>query len=146
MDACSQCPHPNDCLKVGACLDDINGVDIARRMTPRLMTPAQANAAMKEMVAGQSKRQFTQGKSPIVTGRKLRKHCVAYPTYGVEIARLSERNIANVNARKSANQHMKRLTAEFCFKRLHRMTPDNIYQYGSGLILHAKIIIGESAG
>ena len=132
MDACSQCPHPNDCLKVGNCLDDLNGADIARRMTPRLMTPAQANAAMAAMVAGQSKRQFTHGKFPIVTPRKLRKHCAAYSTYGAEIARLSEKNIANVNARKSANQHMKLLTAEFCSKRLHRMTPDNAFRYQSG--------------
>jgi hypothetical protein len=126
MDACSQCPHPNDCLKVGACLDDINGADTARRMTPRLMTPAQANTAMSAMVAGQSKRQFTQGKSPIVTPRKLRKHCASYPTYGAEIARLSEKNIANVNARKSANSRTRRLTAVVCMKGLHQMTPDNI--------------------
>jgi hypothetical protein len=96
------------------------------------MTPAQANAAMAAMVAGQSKRQFTHGRSSIVTRRKLSQHCASYPTYGAEIARLSEKNIANVNARKSANQHMKRLTAEFCFKGLHRMTPDNSFRYESG--------------
>jgi hypothetical protein len=24
MDACSQCPHTNDCLKMGSCLDEVN--------------------------------------------------------------------------------------------------------------------------
>jgi hypothetical protein len=125
---CSECPHQNDCQKVGSCLNDINAQYLATRRSrfPRLMTPAQANAAMAAMVAGQSKRQFTQGKSPIVTSRKLRKHCASYSTYGAEIARLSEKNITNVNARKSANSRSHRLTAVMCMKGLHRMTPDNI--------------------
>jgi hypothetical protein len=44
MDTCSQCPHPNDCLKVGSCLDELNAPFIETRQAPRLMTPEQANA------------------------------------------------------------------------------------------------------
>jgi hypothetical protein len=81
---------------------------------------------MAAMVAGQSKRQLTHGKTPIVTPRKLRKHCASYPTYGAEIARLAEKNVAIVNARKSANSRTHALTAVTCMKGLHQMTPDNI--------------------
>jgi hypothetical protein len=126
MDACNRCPHARDCLNVSSCLDDLNAPLIASGQFPRRMTPAQANAAMAAMVAGQSKRQFTHGRSPIVTPRKFSKHCASYPTYGAEIARLSEKNIANVNARKSANSRTRRLTAVMCMKGLHQMIPDNI--------------------
>jgi hypothetical protein len=51
MDACSQCPHPNDCLKVGSCLDEVNARYLAehRNQFPRLMTSAQANIFMARL-------------------------------------------------------------------------------------------------
>jgi hypothetical protein len=52
MDACNQCPHPNDCLKVGACLDDLNAPLIASGQFSRLMTPSQANEFMAALRAG----------------------------------------------------------------------------------------------
>ena len=54
MDACSQCPHPNDCLKVGSCLDELNAPFIKIREAPRLMTPEQANTCIAVMREGKS--------------------------------------------------------------------------------------------
>ena len=36
---CDLCPHQNDCLNVGACLDVINAPLITSRQFPRRMTP-----------------------------------------------------------------------------------------------------------
>jgi hypothetical protein len=59
---CSDCPHQNDCQKIGSCVSDINAQYLAtgRSRFPRLMTPAQANAAMAA----------TRPFSPISTGGK----------------------------------------------------------------------------
>jgi hypothetical protein len=43
MKNCAICPHQNDCLKVGACLDDLNAPLIASGQFPRRMTPDQAH-------------------------------------------------------------------------------------------------------
>ncbi len=95
MKSCAICPHQNDCLKVGACLDDLNSHWIAQRKFPRLMTPSQANAAMAALRKGTAVRRFTNcGKPPIVTRTKFNKHCAAYPGYGAEAQRLAKENEA----------------------------------------------------
>jgi hypothetical protein len=38
MDCCSRCPHPNECLKVGACLDELNAAFVETTQPPRSMT------------------------------------------------------------------------------------------------------------
>jgi hypothetical protein len=60
---CANCPHQNDCLKVGSCLDDINAQYLATRPNqfPRLMTPAQATTFMNRLRAGEAVRRMTNG-------------------------------------------------------------------------------------
>ena len=85
MDACSQCPHPNDCLKVGSCLDELNAPFIKIREAPRLMTPERANASMAALREGKTLRRFTNGGKfgpAIVSLKKLKKHCALYPEMG----------------------------------------------------------------
>ena len=67
MEACSQCPHPNDCLKVGSCLDDLNARYLAehRNQFPRLMTSTQANIFMARLRAGESVRRMTSGSKKV---------------------------------------------------------------------------------
>jgi hypothetical protein len=97
MDACSQCPHSNDCQKVGSCLDDINAKSLATRPNqfPRLMTPAQANRCTALLREGWSLRRLYNGGNkgkPIVTPGKLQNHCAAYPEWGAEALRLAKEN------------------------------------------------------
>jgi hypothetical protein len=47
-------PHPNECLKVGACLDELNAPFVETRQPPRRMTPEQANAAMAALREGKT--------------------------------------------------------------------------------------------
>jgi hypothetical protein len=61
MDACSQCPHSNDCQKVGACLDDINVPWIAKDLHPRFMIPAPATTFMNRLRSGESQRRLVDG-------------------------------------------------------------------------------------
>jgi hypothetical protein len=85
MDACTQCPHPNDCLKVGACLDDINAPLIASGQFPRRMTPAQANEFTTALREGKTLRRITNGGKfghAIVPLRKFKNHCALYPDWG----------------------------------------------------------------
>ena len=65
MDACSQCPHANDCLKVGACLDDLNAPLIASGQFPRRVTPKQANEFKAALRAGRTRKRISGG------GKKL---------------------------------------------------------------------------
>jgi hypothetical protein len=77
MDACSQCPHLNDCLKIGSCLDDLNAPLITSGQFPRRMTPAQAKEFMAALREGKTLRQITNsGKlgPAIVSLTKLKKH------------------------------------------------------------------------
>ena len=60
MDACSLCPHANDCLKAGSCLDELNAPFIKINQT-RLMTPKQASAFMAAMREGKTLRWITNG-------------------------------------------------------------------------------------
>jgi hypothetical protein len=97
MDACSQCPHSNDCLKVGACLDDINAQYLATRPNqfPQLMTPAQATTFMNRLRAGEAMRHMVNGGTlgkPVCSQTKFKKHCAAYTTWGAEAARLAKEN------------------------------------------------------
>jgi hypothetical protein len=97
MDACSQCPHPDDCSKVGACLDDINAQYLATRRSrfPRLMSPAQATAFMSRLRGGESIRRITGGGKlgpAVVPLSKLKKHCALYPEWGAEVTRLARVN------------------------------------------------------
>jgi hypothetical protein len=95
MDACSQCPHSKDCLKVGSCLDDLNAPFIASRQFPRHMTPGQANEFMAVLREGKTIRRITgAGKlgPAIVSLTKLKKHCALYPEWGAEVTRLARVN------------------------------------------------------
>jgi hypothetical protein len=91
MDACSQCPHPNECLKTGACLDELNAPFVETRQPPRRMTPEQANTCMAALREGKTIRRFTNGGKfgpAIVSLNKLKKHCALYPEWGEEAMRL----------------------------------------------------------
>jgi hypothetical protein len=107
METCSQCPHPTDCLKVGACLDDLNAPLIASGQFPRRMTP-QANQFMAGLRAGRTVKRMTNGGrcGPVIASlEKFRTHCELYPTWGAEALRL-----AGANAK--AADHLKgRLTS-----------------------------------
>ena len=95
MDCCSQCPHPNECLKTAACLDDLNAPFVETRQPPRRMTPEQANAAMAALREGKTLKRFTNGRKfgpAIVSLTKLKKHCALYPEWGAEAMRLAKAN------------------------------------------------------
>jgi hypothetical protein len=50
MEACNQCPHANDCMKVGSCLDD-------KRASHRVGTiPAAHDASSGQQVHGSTAR------------------------------------------------------------------------------------------
>src|ERR1700738_2834310 len=82
-DACSQCPHTNDCLKMGSCLDEVNARYLAehRNQFPRLMTSAQASISMARLRAGETVRRMTSGSKKIgkalVPYNKYKNHCSA---------------------------------------------------------------------
>jgi hypothetical protein len=130
MDACSQCPHPNDCLKVGACLDDLNAPWLAKDLPPRLMSPTQASAFMARLQAGESVRRMTCGSKDVgkalVTRNKYKKHCAAYPQWGAEVERLAKINTKAADILKSINSAKRRKTQEVCLKGLHPMKGDNL--------------------
>jgi hypothetical protein len=116
MDVCSQCPHPNDCLKVGACLDHLNAPLIASGQFPRRMTPAQANEFMAALRAGRSLRRISGGLKKfgpaIASPKKFRTHCELYPTWGAEALRLAAANAKAADILKGLPR--RRLT--HCFK------------------------------
>jgi hypothetical protein len=110
MDACSQCPHPNDCLKVGACLDDINAQYLVTHSNqfPRMMTPAQATTFMGRLRAGVSLRRVTNGGKfgkPVCSREKFKTHCAAYSEWGAEAKHLT---VANAKAADSLKGSTKR--------------------------------------
>jgi hypothetical protein len=95
MEACNQCPHPNDCLKVRACLDDINAPLIATGQFPRRITPAQASELMSALRVGRSLRRTCAGGKlgpAIVPRKKLKYHCALYPEWGEQAMRLAKAN------------------------------------------------------
>jgi hypothetical protein len=109
MDACSQCPHPHDCMKVGACLDDINARYLAtgRSRFPQLMSPAQATALMGRLRGGESMRRITGGGElgkAICSPGKVKKHCAAYPEWGTEVTRLARVNSKAANSLKGSGK------------------------------------------
>lgn len=104
MDACNQCPHPNDCLKIGSCLDDLNAPLIATGQFPRRMTPAQANDLMSALRVGWTLRRTCGGGKlgpAIVPLRKLKRHCALYPEWGEQAMRLAKANAKAADALKS---------------------------------------------
>jgi hypothetical protein len=131
MDACSQCPHSNDRLKVGSCLDDINAQYLATRPNqfPRLMTPAQASRCTALLREGWTLRRLYNGGhqgKPIVSPGKLHDHCAAYPEWGAEVLRLAKVNAKAADILKSVNSPKRKQTKEICLKGLHPMKGDNL--------------------
>jgi hypothetical protein len=95
MDACSQCPHANDCLKVGSCLDDLNAPWIAANNFPQRMTPIQASQFMAALRAGRTLRRICGGGKfgpAIASLTKFHKHCRLYRDWGAEALQLAEAN------------------------------------------------------
>jgi hypothetical protein len=93
--AAANAPHPNDCLKVGSCLDELNAPFVETRQPPRRMTPEQASAAMAALREGKTLKRFTSGGKfgpAIVSLTKLKKHCALYPEWGAEAMRLARVN------------------------------------------------------
>src|SRR5258705_1833381 len=93
--ACAECPHPTDCLKVGKCLDDLNTPAILANRFPARMTPSQANEFMAALRAGKTIRRITNGGKigrVIATLTKFQKHCQLYPEWGLEARRLAAAN------------------------------------------------------
>jgi hypothetical protein len=104
MDACNECPHANDCLKVGDCLDELNAPFIRVGATPRLMTSQQAAATMAALRERRTLKRFTSGGkfgTPIVSLKKVHKHCSAYLAWGAEARRLTAANAKAADALKS---------------------------------------------
>jgi hypothetical protein len=129
MDACSQCPHPNECLKVGACLDELNAPFVETRQPPRHMTPEQTNAAMAALSEGRTLRRFTGGGKlgpAIASLKKFNKHCALYPEWGAEAQRIAKINAKAADILKSVNSAKRRQTQEVCLKGLHPMKGDNL--------------------
>jgi hypothetical protein len=127
MDACSQCPHPNDCLKVISCLDHLNAPFIRTRQAPRLMTPEQANACMSDLKTGRTIRRITGGGKfgpAIVSLRKFRKHCSLYREWGAQADRLAKVNEKAADRLKG--EPKRKLTRDLCLKGLHPMKGENI--------------------
>jgi hypothetical protein len=131
MDACSQCPHSNDCLKIGACLDDINAQYLAKHPNqfPRWMTRAQVNIFMMRLRAGESVRRMVNGGrlgKAVCSLEKFKKHCAAYTAWGAEAQRLAKINAKAGDILKSVNNAKRRQTQEMCLKGLHPMKGDNL--------------------
>jgi hypothetical protein len=129
-DACSQCPHTNDCLKMGSCLDEVNARYLAehRNQFPRLMTSAQASIFMARLRAGETVRRMTSGSKKIgkalVPHNKYKNHCSAYPQWGAEADRLAKINAKAGDVGKSVNSPKRKQTQEVCLKGLHQMKGD----------------------
>jgi hypothetical protein len=84
MKICTVCPHQNDCLHTGACLDELNARRIAANQFPERMTPVQANRFMAALHGGRTLRGICGGGSlglPIASASKFRKHCSLYPCW-----------------------------------------------------------------
>jgi hypothetical protein len=131
MDACDQCPHPNDCVKIGSCLDDVNAEYLASRRSqfPQLMTPTQAAVFMKRLRAGDSVCRMVNGGSfgkPVSSREKFNKHCALYQAWGAEAQRLAKINATNGNVLKSINNAKRKQTQEVCLKGLHPMKGNNL--------------------
>jgi len=131
MKSCATCPHQSDCLNVGACLDDINAQYLATRPNqfPRLMTPAQATTFMNRLRAGEAVRRMTNGGKlgkAVCSLEKFKKHCAAYPAWGVEAQRIAKINARAADILKSVNSAKRRQTQEVCLKGLHPMKGNNL--------------------
>ena len=114
MEACAACPHQSDCLKVGACLDDLNAPAIAANQFPQRMTPAQASRFMEALRAGQTQRRICGGGKfgpAIASLTKFHKHCELYPGWGTEAKRLAKANreasdkLKGIGASRSGETH-----------------------------------------
>jgi len=125
---CPICPHQSDCLKVGSCLDDINAPWTAKRLHPRLMTPAQANTFMERLQGGESVRRMTCGSKKVgkalATYNKYKNHCAAYPQWGAEAERIAKINAKAADILRSVNSAKRKQTQEVCLKGLHQMKGD----------------------
>jgi hypothetical protein len=98
MKNCAICPHQNDCLNVGSCLDDLNAPWIAIRNHPQLMTPAQATECMAALERGLTRRRISGGGAlgkPIVSGGKFEKHCATFPQWGARAKELAKAKSAD---------------------------------------------------
>jgi hypothetical protein len=130
LKTCSHCPHQNDCMKLGRCLDDINAQYLATHPNqfPRLMTPAQAITFMIRLRGGESVRRMTNGGKlgkPVCSAEKLKRHRAAYPEWGAEAKRL-----ATVNARAADPLKSPKLYMRLC-KYGHELDRGRIYfRYG----------------
>jgi hypothetical protein len=95
MKICTVCPHQNDCLNTGACLDELNAPRVAANQFPERMTPVQANRFMAALHEGRTLRRICGGGSlgpAIASASKFRKHCSLYPEWGAEAERLAKKN------------------------------------------------------
>ncbi|WOH53825.1 hypothetical protein [Bradyrhizobium sp. sBnM-33] len=95
MKICTVCPHQNDCLNTGACLDELNAPQIAANQFPERMTPDQANDFMAALRDGRTLRRICGGGRlgpPIASASKFRKHCSLYPEWGAGAERLATEN------------------------------------------------------
>src|SRR5258706_5030671 len=113
---CPICPHQSDCLKVGSCLDDINAPWSAKRLHPRLMTPAQANTFMERLQGGESVRRMTCGSKKVgkalATYNKYKNHCAAYPQWGAEAERIAKINAKAADILRSVNSAKRKQTQD----------------------------------
>jgi hypothetical protein len=126
MEVCTVCPHQNDCLNTGACLDELNAPRIAANQFPQRMTPAQANRFMEALRAGRTLRRICGGGSlgpPIASLDKFRKHCSLYPEWGAIASRLAR---INAKASDSLKAWRKGKYAPFCKSGRHAMVGDNV--------------------
>jgi hypothetical protein len=129
MDACSKCPHANDCLNAGSCLDDINAQYFPVRpgIFPRLMTSTQAATFMKRLREGESPQRLTygskEGGKALATPTKFKKHCAAFPQWGAEAARLAKEN---AKAGVWRGNHRRGKKYDVCYAGLHPMSGDNL--------------------
>jgi hypothetical protein len=95
MEVCTVCPHQNDCLNTGACLDELNAPQIAANQFPERMTPAQANGFMAALRGGRTVRRICGGGKfgpAIASLTKFHKHCRLYSEWGVEARALAAAN------------------------------------------------------
>jgi hypothetical protein len=115
LSTCAECPHPEDCAGVGACLDTVN----ARARHPHCaeyMTPAQVAAVDAALDEGKSLRVIACIPGALVSLQKMRKHMAQYPAWGARAAERIERNRKLADRRKGHNALLK-----FC-KRGHDLS------------------------
>jgi hypothetical protein len=103
--ACTNCPHQNDCANTASCLEDLNAKHIAEhpRQFLRLMTTLQATTFMQRLRAGETIRPLTNGARfgrSVCSADKFKKHCQAYPEWGAEAKRLASANAKAAGALK----------------------------------------------